>query len=72
MAITGHQFVGDYYAYAKPNNNHKREALSGIVNRLNGLPLLPYPNTTNVNESDFSQFTSTSESDSDFDVENEF
>ncbi len=40
MAITGHCSVGGYRAYAKPNNNHKREALSGIINRLDGLPLL--------------------------------
>ena len=49
MAITGHHSVGGYRAYAKPNNSHKREALSGIVNRLNGLPLLPSLNTTSVN-----------------------
>ncbi|GES79937.1 zinc finger MYM-type protein 2-like [Rhizophagus clarus] len=74
MAITGHHSVGGYRAYAKPNNSHKREALSGIVNRLNGLPLLPSLNTTSkrknsINESDFSQSTSISESDSDFDVD---
>lgn len=40
MAITGHCSVGGYRAYAKPNNNHKREALSGIINRLDGLPLV--------------------------------
>jgi hypothetical protein len=40
MAITGHCSVGGYRAYAKPNNNHKREALSGIINQLNGLSLL--------------------------------
>ncbi|GBC07371.1 hypothetical protein RclHR1_07410007 [Rhizophagus clarus] len=74
MAITGHHSVGGYRAYAKPNNSHKREALSGIVNRLNGLPLLPSLNTTSkrknsINESDFSQSISISESDSDFDVD---
>ncbi|GES80838.1 hypothetical protein GLOIN_2v1784178 [Rhizophagus clarus] len=46
MAIIGHNSVGGYHAYAKPNNNHKREALSGIVNRLDGLPSLPSSNTT--------------------------
>jgi hypothetical protein len=50
MAITGHHSVGGYRAYAKPNTNHKREALSGIINRLDVLPLLPVSsNTTNVN-----------------------
>jgi hypothetical protein len=48
MAITGHNSVGGYRAYAKPNNNHKREALSGIVNRLDGLPSLPSSNATIV------------------------
>ncbi|GES73405.1 hypothetical protein GLOIN_2v1787594 [Rhizophagus clarus] len=74
MSITGHHSVGGYRAYAKPNNSHKSEALSGIVNQLNGLPLLPSLNTTSkrknsINESDFSQSTSISESDSDFDVD---
>ena len=49
MAITGHNSVGGYRAYAIPNNNHKREALSGIVNRLDGLPLLPSSSNTIVN-----------------------
>lgn len=40
IAITGHYSVSDYRAYAKPNNNHKKEALSGIINRLDGLPLV--------------------------------
>jgi len=40
MAITGHCSVGGYRAYAKPNNNHKKKALSGIIDRLKGLPLL--------------------------------
>jgi len=48
MAITGHNSVGGYRAYAKPNNNYKREALSGIVNRLDGLPSLPSSNATIV------------------------
>ncbi|GET01078.1 zinc finger MYM-type protein 2-like [Rhizophagus clarus] len=52
MAITGHHSVGGYRAYAKPNNSHKREVLSGIVNRLNGLPLLPSLNTTNESQED--------------------
>ncbi|GET02754.1 hypothetical protein GLOIN_2v1784178 [Rhizophagus clarus] len=74
MAIIGHHSVGGYHTYAKPNNSHKREALFGIINRLNGLPLLPSLNTTSkrknsINESDFSQSTSISESDSDFDVD---
>ncbi|CAB4468186.1 unnamed protein product [Rhizophagus irregularis] len=46
MAITGHNSVSGYHAYAKPNNNHKREALSGIVNQLEGLPLLPSSSNT--------------------------
>ncbi|CAB5311642.1 unnamed protein product [Rhizophagus irregularis] len=32
MAITGYNSIGGYRAYAKPNNNHKRETLSEIVN----------------------------------------
>ncbi len=48
IVINGHHSVGGYRAYAKPNNNHKREALSGIVNQLDGFPSLPFSNTSNV------------------------
>ncbi|RIB14051.1 hypothetical protein C2G38_2196208 [Gigaspora rosea] len=33
-AISGHKFSGGYYAYAKPTDNHKREALANILNKL--------------------------------------
>ncbi|CAB4487461.1 unnamed protein product [Rhizophagus irregularis] len=72
MAITGHNSVGRYRAYAKPNNNHKREALSGIVNRLEGLPLLPSSsNTIKRKNSIASQSSLMSDSNSNLDVENE-
>ncbi|CAB4446646.1 unnamed protein product [Rhizophagus irregularis] len=72
MAITEHNSVGGYRAYAKPNNNHKREALSGIVNRLEGLPLLPSSsNTIKRKNSIASQSSLMSDSNSNLDVENE-
>ena len=48
MAITGYHSVSGYCAYAKPNSNHKREALSGIINQLDRLLLLSASDTTCV------------------------
>ncbi len=42
MAITEHYSIRGYRVYIKPNNNHKREALSDIINRLEEFPLLPF------------------------------
>ncbi|CAG8603450.1 15724_t:CDS:2, partial [Racocetra fulgida] len=33
-AISGHKSSGGYYAYAKPTDNHKREALASILNKI--------------------------------------
>ncbi|CAG8618554.1 16516_t:CDS:2, partial [Racocetra fulgida] len=33
-AISGHKSSGSYYAYAKPTNQHKREALANVLNKL--------------------------------------
>ncbi|CAG8720535.1 2575_t:CDS:2, partial [Racocetra fulgida] len=33
-AISRHKFSGGYYAYAKPTDSHKREALANILNKL--------------------------------------
>ncbi|CAG8815532.1 17512_t:CDS:2, partial [Gigaspora margarita] len=32
--ISGHKSSGGYYAYAKPTDNHKREALANVLNKL--------------------------------------
>ncbi|PKY47774.1 hypothetical protein RhiirA4_421663 [Rhizophagus irregularis] len=65
MAITGHCSVGGYRIYAKPNNNHKREALSGIINRLDGLPLEKKEEINISDLSSISSFSTISEIESD-------
>ncbi|CAB4431552.1 unnamed protein product [Rhizophagus irregularis] len=67
MAITGHCSVSSYRAYAKPNNNHKKEALSGIINRLHvdGLPLEKKEEINISDSSSISSFSTISEIESD-------
>ena len=33
-AISGHKSSGRYYAYTKPTDEHKREALGNVLNKL--------------------------------------
>ncbi|RIB00586.1 hypothetical protein C2G38_1151996 [Gigaspora rosea] len=33
-AISGHKSSGGYYAYAKPTDEHKRQALANVLNKL--------------------------------------
>ncbi|CAG8785108.1 9805_t:CDS:2, partial [Gigaspora rosea] len=70
-AISRHKSSGEYYAYTKPTDNHKREALANILNKLITTTLFkqtaqdliectgPNPNSDNDNE--LSNITSESE-----------
>ncbi|CAG8763412.1 28921_t:CDS:2, partial [Dentiscutata erythropus] len=33
-AISDHKSTGGYYVYAKPTDNHKREALANVLNKI--------------------------------------